>query len=52
MLTILATHGAYKNVTWAFRRDTGQWVEGGYERSLNDIVAKTAFRVETLVSVY
>jgi hypothetical protein len=50
-LKIRAIHREYKNVTWTFRRSTGQFVEAIYERSLDDIIGKSAFNIETLVQV-
>ena len=50
-LKIRATHREYKNVTWTFRRTTGQFVEAVYERSLDDIIGKAAFNIEALVHV-
>ena len=46
---IRSQHREYKNVTWVFRRATGQWLEAVYERTQDDIIGRSAFHIEMLV---
>lgn len=48
---IRTQHREYKRVVWTLRRRDGRWAEAVYDHTLDDIVPKTAFNIETLVHV-